>query len=64
MSSPNTDVRMCPACEQWIPAEQAELHLAGMDGMRPECPRQDLYEIVKLANARDSSPEKWIRTVW
>lgn len=43
----------CPSCEQIIPVELFELHLEGLDGARPECPRTDLVEIVKLARKTD-----------
>lgn len=43
----------CWGCRKWIPPERAELHLAGLDGARPECPRQDLEEIAQRARAEN-----------
>ena len=40
---------VCPACEEWIPGDRLDLHLDGLDGARPECPRQDLELIVQQA---------------
>lgn len=51
--APRGDVAVCPSCEQWIPADRLELHLAGLDGARPECPRQDLTLIVERARQED-----------
>ena len=39
----------CESCGQEIPAERAWLHERGLDGARPECPRQDLVEIAMRA---------------
>jgi hypothetical protein len=50
---------ICPSCEQKIPPERLETHLAGLDGARPECPRQDLVEIAERARATESG-----RTLW
>lgn len=43
------DDPVCPSCRQAIPFERLDLHLAGLDGARPECPRQDLVEIAQRA---------------
>jgi hypothetical protein len=53
------DARVCPHCECWIDADRFELHLAGLDGTRPECPHQDLTEIVKRARATDPWTPLW-----
>jgi hypothetical protein len=45
---------VCPSCEQTIPPDRLEIHLGGLDGARPECPRQDLVEIAERARADGS----------
>lgn len=45
---------VCPSCEQTIPPDRLEIHLAGLDGARPECPRQDLVEIAERARTAES----------
>jgi hypothetical protein len=50
---------ICPSCEQAIPPDRLEIHLVGLDGARPECPRQDLVEIVERARAADGVQASW-----
>ena len=52
---------ICPSCEQPISTERLDLHLAGLDGARPECPRQDLVEIAERARAAESAQALWGR---
>jgi hypothetical protein len=52
---------ICPSCEQEIPDDRLEIHLAGLDGARPECPRQDLVEIAERARAAESTQALWGR---
>lgn len=40
---------VCPSCEQAIPLERFDLHLDGLDGAHPECPRTDLVEVAERA---------------
>jgi hypothetical protein len=47
------DPRVCPHCQEWIEPDMVELHLAGLDGTKPECSHQDLHEIVKRATAAE-----------
>lgn len=42
---------ICPSCNQVIPTDRFELHLDGLDGAHPECPRTDLVEVVERARA-------------
>jgi hypothetical protein len=35
------------------------LHLNGLDGARPECPRQDLVEIARRARDQNWPPHAW-----
>ena len=46
---------ICPTCEQMIPADRYLLHLEGLDGARPECPRTDLVEVAERARAAASA---------
>lgn len=39
----------CPSCGDEIPPDRYDLHIEGLDGARPGCPRQDLEEIVSRA---------------
>jgi hypothetical protein len=45
--------RNCPSCEQWIPESRIDVHLDGLDGAHPECPRQDLTLIVEQARREE-----------
>jgi hypothetical protein len=45
----------CPYCGELIEPAFLELHLAGADGGRPECPHQDLSKI--LARVRGARPK-------
>jgi hypothetical protein len=49
VSDEDVSASVCPACEEWIPEDRLALHLDGMDGARPECPRQDLVRIAQEA---------------
>jgi hypothetical protein len=42
---------VCPSCGELIPLDRFELHLEGLDGARPECPRTDLVEVAEPARA-------------
>jgi hypothetical protein len=56
---PDIGNSLCPSCEQWIPSDRIALHLDGLDGARPECPRQDLALIVqhaRVSNERQQLP--------
>jgi hypothetical protein len=62
MSSTSEDTGICPSCEQAIPADRLTLHLAGLDGARPECPRQDLVAIVNGVREEEySGAARWRR---
>lgn len=37
---------LCEVCRQQIPENIYPLHERGLDGARPECPKQDLVEIA------------------
>jgi hypothetical protein len=50
---------ICPSCEQPIPTDRLEIHLAGLDGARPECPPQDLEEIAERARALEGGRRLW-----
>jgi len=64
---------ICPSCEQAIPLERFALHLDGLDGARPECPRTDLLEVAERARAEAGRQERrrrwslvahpWSRTI-
>jgi hypothetical protein len=47
---------ICPSCQRPIPIDRLELHLAGLDGARPDCPRTDLVEIVRRAREGEQRP--------
>ena len=53
---------ICPSCEQTIPPERFDLHLAGLDGARPECPRTDLAEVAE--RAREETHQLESRALW
>jgi hypothetical protein len=55
----SSEAGVCPSCEQEIPADRLALHLAGLDGARPDCPRQDLEEIAERARQ-----EEHVRGLW
>jgi hypothetical protein len=46
---PGSDPPRCESCGAELAAERYALHLRGLDGGRPECPRQDLVEIALRA---------------
>jgi hypothetical protein len=48
----------CDSCGCEIPADRAALHERGLDGARPECPRQDLVEIAMRARPT------WLGNEW
>jgi hypothetical protein len=54
---------ICPACEQKIPADRLQLHLDGLDGARPECPRQDIERIAPLTRVIEREFSLWGRRV-
>lgn len=53
---------VCPSCEQAIPLDRIAVHLAGLDGARPECPRQDL--IVIAQREREQGDAAWATPWW
>jgi hypothetical protein len=53
---------VCPSCEQVIALERFELHLDGLDGAHPECPRTDLVEVAQ--RAREASRQRELRALW
>jgi hypothetical protein len=55
---------ICPSCGQEIPPDRLELHLSGLDGARPECPRQDLEEIAERARAWEREHRNSGRNFW
>lgn len=70
MSGRDEDTELCEACGQQIPAARHALHARGLDGGRPECPKQDLVEIAlrvrgewDAVRARYARPW-WERTPW
>ena len=52
---------LCPSCRQLIPLDRLELHLAGLDGARPECPRTDLSLVIVRAREEQVRAS---RTLW
>ena len=59
---PPSDTELCEACRQQIPAERYALHVRGLDGGRPECPRQDLVEIALRARGEwDAMRQRYAR---
>lgn len=59
---PASEFPVCPSCGQEIPGERFELHLDGLDGARPECPRQDLVEFAQ--RARGGQRTTWWGRTW
>jgi hypothetical protein len=56
---------ICPSCEQVIPLERFDLHLEGLDGAHPECPRTDLVEVAERAREVERQEEaRRRRAVW
>jgi hypothetical protein len=56
---------VCPSCGQQIPIDRLPLHLDGLDGARPECPRQDLKLIVQRASEAERLDTQWPRgSLW
>lgn len=49
------DGATCPVCQQTIPIDRFQLHLDGLDGARPECPRTDLVEVARRARESASA---------
>lgn len=56
------DGPVCPSCEQVIPLARFDLHLSGLDGAHPECPRTDLVEVADRARAEARQLDH--RAVW
>ena len=42
---------VCPSCGVTIALDRFNLHLEGLDGGHPECPRTDLSEVAERARA-------------
>lgn len=51
------ETELCEACGQNIPADRYALHARGLDGARPECPKQDIVEIAMRARKTWNSNE-------
>jgi hypothetical protein len=60
--SDEEDGPICPSCEQMIPVERFDLHLDGLDGAHPECPRTDLVELAE--RAREAARQRERRALW
>jgi hypothetical protein len=43
---PGSDPARCDACGAELAPDRHQLHLRGLDGGHPECPKQDLVEIA------------------
>ncbi len=56
------DGPICPSCGQVILLERFELHLEGLDGGHPECPRTDLVEVAE--RVRETARERERRVLW
>ena len=54
----------CDVCGQDIPVDRYELHMRGLDGARPECPKQDLVEIAKRARLMPGRVPNFGLTPW
>lgn len=62
-SSPEDEATaVCPSCSATIPFDRLEVHLAGLDAARPECPRQDLIEIAQRERAKGDTA--WATPWW
>ena len=48
-TDPVEPTERCDACGKEIPLARYRLHVRGLDGATPECPKQDLVEIVMRA---------------
>jgi hypothetical protein len=45
-TDPVEPTERCDACGKEIPLARYRLHVRGLDGATPECPKQDLVEIA------------------
>jgi hypothetical protein len=43
------ETERCDVCGERIPLNRVALHARGIDGARPECPKQDIVEIAMRA---------------
>jgi len=59
--SPPLETERCQTCGQDIPADRYALHARGLDGARPECPKQDLVEIANRARQTPGEPDFGVR---
>jgi hypothetical protein len=65
MTEAQDEKPICPSCGMGIPLDRFFLHLEGLDGINPECPRQDLTEIVRRARgAEESDARRRERLIW
>jgi len=49
MPGPSDETERCEACGRQIAASRYPLHVRGLDGGHPECPKQDIVEIALRA---------------
>lgn len=49
---------VCPSCGTMVPLERFDLHLEGLDGAHPECPRTDLVEVAEQARRESQQREQ------
>jgi hypothetical protein len=54
-----TPTERCDVCGQDIPKHRYLLHARGLDGARPECPRQDLVEIALRSRVTWGGRTEW-----
>ena len=60
-----TETEFCSSCGEQIPVDRYELHVRGLDGARPACPKQDLVEIAQRARGEfDQFGDRRKRYLW